>query len=214
MTASTHFAALLCSRLCHDLLSPVSALGNGLELMASEKDSAMRAQCLELVEQGARASAARLKFFRLAFGAAGGSGQSVTAEELRELLAGLAADNGRLTLEWAVEPAMLSKAAAKVLLNLGAIGLDSLVRGGTLAIGAEHTGGQTEIAVRATGPRIAFDAEIGRALSGEIAEDAATARTAPAVLIRLLAEENGGELQHSLASEALVLGAMLRDGDG
>ena len=69
---ATDLASLLCSRLCHDLLSPVGALNNGLELMADEQDPAMRERCLELLNESARASANKLKFFRLAFGAAGG----------------------------------------------------------------------------------------------------------------------------------------------
>lgn len=70
--SSLDLASLLCSRLCHDLLSPVGALSNGLELLAEEKDPEMRKRCMELLEQSARTSADKLKFFRLAFGAAGG----------------------------------------------------------------------------------------------------------------------------------------------
>ena len=70
-------ASLLCSRLCHDLLSPVGALNNGIELLADEQDPEMRERCLELLAESARASANKLKFFRLAFGAAGGFGEEV-----------------------------------------------------------------------------------------------------------------------------------------
>ncbi len=70
--APVEFASLLCSRLCHDLLSPVGALNNGLELLADETDPEMRAKCIELLSDSARVSANKLKFFRLAFGAAGG----------------------------------------------------------------------------------------------------------------------------------------------
>jgi len=211
MTSSTDFAALLCSRLCHDLLSPVSALGNGLELLASEQDEEMRRHCMSLIEDSARASAARLKFFRLAFGAAGGVSDEVPTEEARALITALAGPESKLMLEWAVEAETLGKSAIKVLLNLAAIGLDALVRGGTLAVGAERFEGATEIAVRAAGPRIAFDAAIGRALAGEVPLDEATARTAPALLVRQLAEERGGDVQHALASEALIMGAVLPD---
>ena len=64
------FASMLASRLCHDLLSPVGAFANGLELLADEKDPEMRARCFDLLEQSARTSAAKLKYFRLAFGSA------------------------------------------------------------------------------------------------------------------------------------------------
>src|SRR4030095_12771084 len=82
-------ASLLCSRLCHDLLSPVGALNNGLELMADEQDPEMRERCLELLNESARASANKLKFFRLAFGAGGGFGDNIDTREARGGLDGL-----------------------------------------------------------------------------------------------------------------------------
>ena len=81
--SSLDLASLLCSRLCHDMLSPVGALSNGLELLADEKDPEMRRRCFELLEQSARISADKLKFFRLAFGAAGGFGDMVAVQEPR-----------------------------------------------------------------------------------------------------------------------------------
>jgi len=212
MTSSTDLAALLCSRLCHDMLSPVGALSNGVELLADEKNPEMRARCLELLEQSARVSADKLKFFRLAYGAAGGYGDAVPADEPRALVQSLARGNGRVTLNWTVAAPSLAKPAVKVLLNLAAIGLDALPRGGTLDVGAEVREGATEIVVRASGAKIAFDEAIGHALEGRIAEEALTTRTAPAHMIRLLAEELGGGLQFALADDALVMGAVLPQG--
>jgi histidine phosphotransferase ChpT len=214
MTSSTDLAALLCSRLCHDMLSPVGALSNGLELLADEKDPEMRKRCFELLEQSAKISTDKLKFFRLAYGAAGGFGDEVPADEPRDLVAGLIAANERVTFEWGVTDSTLPKPAVKVLLNLSAIAIDALVRGGTLAIGAERRGGATEIAVRATGPRVAFDANIGKALDGSLAARELTGRTAPAHMIRLLADELGGGVQYALSAEALVMGAILPDRAG
>jgi histidine phosphotransferase ChpT len=214
MTSSTDLAALLCSRLCHDLLSPVGALSNGLELMADEKDPEMRKRCFELLEQSAKISTDKLKFFRLAYGAAGGFGDEVPADEPRALVAGLVAANDRIEFEWAVAETTLPKPAVKVLLNLAAIAIDALVRGGTLAVGAERRQGTTEIAVRASGPRVAFDGNIGKALDGSLAPHELSGRTAPAHMIRLLAEELGGGLQYALSAEALVMGAVLPDRAG
>ena len=211
MTSSTDLAALLCSRLCHDLLSPVGALSNGLELLADEKDPDMRQRCFELLEQSARISTDKLKFFRLAYGAAGGFGDMVAANEPKALVEGLVSGNDRLALEWGVAADDLPKPAVKVLLNLAAIGIDALIRGGTLSVGAERRGGATEIAVRAAGQRVAFDANIGKALDGSLAESELTGKTAPAHLIRLLAEELGGGVQYALSDEALVMGAVLPD---
>ena len=212
-TPSIDLAALLCSRLCHDLLSPVGALNNGLELLADEKDPAMRQRCVELLEQSARISANKLKFFRLAFGAAGGFGEHIPVEEPHDLIAALVAGDERLTLDWGVSEQSLAKPAVKILLNLAQIGLDALVRGGTLAVHAERNGEATEIAIRATGPRIAFDDNIGRALTGELPTSELSGRTAPAHMIHLLAGEKGGMVQYAKNEGSLVLGAIV-PGDG
>lgn len=205
-------ASLLCSRLCHDLLSPVGAMTNGLELLAEEKDPEMRKRCLELLEQSAKTSADKLKFFRLAFGAAGGFGSAVAVEEPRALIDALVSGNERITINWALGVQVLPKAAVKVLLNLAHIGIDALVRGGTLDIGVESRGGASEIVVRATGPRIAFDEQVGRALDGSLPIADLSSRTAPAWMLHELAEQLGGGLQYALSSEALVMGAVLPEG--
>ena len=212
-TAALDLASLLCSRLCHDMLSPVGALSNGLELLRDEKDPEMRRRCMELLEQSAKASADKLKFFRLAFGAAGGFGQMVPVSEARELITALIGDSGRIALDWKVPSEELPKAAVKTLLNLAAIGLEALVRGGTLEVGAEMTGpeagGASEIVIRAAGPRIAFDPTIGHALDGSLPSGELSSRTAPAAMIHQLAASTGGGVQWHHGEDALVMGAVL-----
>ena len=211
-TKAIDLASLLCSRLCHDLLSPVGALTNGLELLADEKDPEMRQRCLELLEQSAKISADKLKFFRLAYGAAGGFGENVPVAEARSVIEALVGDAKRIDLNWALSAAHMPKGAVKVLLNFAHIALDALVRGGTIDIGAETRDGASEIVVRATGPRIAFDETIGHALEGRLADAELSGRTAPAHMLALLAEAAGGGLQYALSEDALVLGAVLPEG--
>lgn len=214
MTSQTDLAALLCSRLCHDMLSPVGALSNGLELLADERDPEMRAKCIELLEQSAKISTDKLKFFRLAFGAAGGFGESVPVEEAQSVIGALVGDAKRIKINWAMAETTLPKPAAKVLLNLAQIALDALVRGGTLDLGAERRDGNVEIVARATGDKIAFDETIGAALQRDLDPAVVTSRTAPAHLIALVAEELGGALQYKLTDTALVLGAVIPEPEG
>ncbi len=214
MTSQTDLAALLCSRLCHDMLSPVGALSNGLELLADEKDPEMRAKCVELMEQSAKTSTDKLKFFRLAFGAAGGFGEAVPIEEAQDVIAALASDAKGVELNWALTENSLPKPAVKVMLNLAQIALDALVRGGTLDIGAEMRDGNAEIVARANGERIAFDETIGQALQGELPAGELSSRTAAAHMIALVAEELGGGLQYKIADNTLVLGAVLPQPEG
>ncbi len=206
---SLDLASLLCSRLCHDLLSPVGALSNGLELLADEKDPEMRKRCMELLEQSAKASADKLKFFRLAFGAAGGFGETVPVSEARALIDALVGNNGRVSVNWMFGIESLAKPAVKTLLNLALIGLDALVRGGTLDIGAEVRDNVAEIVVRAAGQRVAFDPAIGQALEGTLPSSELSSRTAPAAMVQQLAASVNGAVQVHVTAESLVLGAVL-----
>lgn len=214
MISQTDLAAMLCSRLCHDLLSPVGALANGLELLADEQDPQMRARVIELLEQSAKISTDKLKFFRLAFGAAGGFGEAIPVDEAKAVIAALASDAKRVEVHWAIAEPSLPKPAVKVLLNLAQIALDALVRGGTLDIGAERREGAVEIVARARGDRIAFDENIGRALQGDLHPSEITSRTAAAHMIAVLAGEVDGGLQYKLGDGALVLGAVLPEPEG
>jgi len=207
------FASLLCSRLCHDLLSPVGALNNGLELLADEHDPDMRQRCLDLLSESAKASANKLKFFRLAFGAAGGFGETVDTREARTAIEGLFGENHRVQLGWLIEEGALPKPAIKVLLNLALIAGDALIRGGQLDVGAEEHNGTIEIVVRAEGPRIVLDQELRTALTGAPDDAIITPRAAAAWLVHSLVQENAGTMQVSPPeSEVLMFGASLKAG--
>ena len=204
-------ASLLCSRLCHDLMSPVGALNNGIELMADEQDPEMRERCIELLADSARATANKLKFFRLAFGAGGGFGEAIDANEARLALEGIFGPERRIELGWMVADEKLSKGAMKLLLNLALIAGDALVRGGRLDVGAESTSEGLEIAIRGEGPRVMLDAGLRDLLTdGAPENEQIEPRAAGAWLARALAEEAGGTIQLSEpAPEVLIIGAVI-----
>jgi len=207
---SHEFASLLCSRLCHDLLSPIGALHNGIELLAEEHDPEMRARCLDLLGESARASANKLKFFRLAFGAAGGFGEEVDTREARAAIEGLFGADGRIKIGWMIEEPTMSKSALKIMLNLVLIAGDALVRGGRLDVGAERHDGGVDIVVRAEGGRIVLDPELRAVMAGENDGEIAP-RAAAAWLVRSLIDEGGGDLQFMDEEEGvLLIGASLR----
>ena len=208
---SVDLASLLCSRLCHDLMSPVGALNNGIELMADEQDPEMRAQCLELLGDSARATANKLKFFRLAFGAGGGFGEAIDANEAKVALEGIFGAERRIELGWHVAPEKLSKGAMKLLLNLALIVGDALVRGGRLDVGAETTGEGLEIAIRGEGPRVMLDAVLREMLTnGAGSDEQIEPRAAGAWLAQALAKEAGGTIRLSEpTAEVLMIGAVV-----
>ena len=202
-------ASLLCSRLCHDLMSPVGALNNGIELLADETDPDMREKCLELLGDSARATANKLKFFRLAFGAGGGFGDEIDTREAQAALEGLFGAEGKIELGWVVQNDKLPKGAVRLLLNLSMLAGDALVRGGRLDVGAERGDGEIELAVCAEGPRILLDPALRGTLETG-GEGAIEPRAAGAWLAHNLAAQGGATIRLSdPASEVLMIGATL-----
>jgi histidine phosphotransferase ChpT len=168
----------------------------------------MREKCLELLEDSARASANKLKFFRLAFGAAGGFGEDVDTFEARAALEGVFGAERRIEIGWAVSDDRLPKGAIKLLLNLALLAGDALVRGGRLDVGAESTDSEIELVIRGEGPRILLDPALRATLATGASEGTVEPRAAGAWLAHSLAADAGGTIRLSDPSnETLLIGA-------
>src|ERR1700728_4339914 len=126
-------AALLCSRVCHDLISPVGAIVNGIEVMEEDKDEETKTFALDLIKKSARQASAKLQFCRLAFGAAGSAGAQIDVGDAEKAARGLLED-GRTTLVWNLPRELLPKNRVKLLLNMLMIGTGAIPRGGTLTV--------------------------------------------------------------------------------
>ncbi len=145
------FASLLSSRICHDLISPVGAVNNGLEILEDESDAEMTEQAMLLIRSSAASASAKLQFMRLAFGVAGNVSEMVSLDEAKSLTAGLVGD-GATKLDWQVGTQSLDKAVLKLLLNMILIGFEALPRGGILRVGARREGA-TNLMISAEGPK-------------------------------------------------------------
>ena len=128
-------AALLCSRVCHDLVSPVGAIANGLEMMDEEDDQEMHRLALELVRRSARQASAKLQFCRLAFGAAGGAGSLLDVGEAGDIARLFVAEE-KVKLDWLAPRTARDKNEVKLLLNLMLLAIAAVPRGGSVAIDA------------------------------------------------------------------------------
>ena len=124
-------AALLCSRLCHDLISPVGAIINGLEVMEEDKDEETKTFALDLIKKSATQASAKLQFCRLAFGAAGSAGAQIELGDAEKVARGLLED-GKTTLVWNLPRELVAKNRAKLLLNMLLVASGTIPRGGTL----------------------------------------------------------------------------------
>jgi histidine phosphotransferase ChpT len=160
------FAALLVSRVCHDLVSPVGAVVNGLEVLEDETDSAMRADALRLVAQSAEAAAARLQFARIAFGAAGSVGAELDLTEVGRVVTGLM-KGGKVELVWQPHAINWPKDWAKLLMNCIVIAADCLPRGGRVTVQIADNAEAPHFTIVANGMIVRIQPDNERALLGE-----------------------------------------------
>lgn len=159
-------AALLSSRICHDVISPVGAIVNGLEVLEDEKDEEMRGFALDLIKKSARNASARLQFCRLAFGAAGSAGASIDTGDAEQVARGLLADD-RTQVEWDAARVLMPKNKVKLVLNLCLIAAATIPRGGTIKVRISGDDDAPHMCVEATGQNARLASHVQRLLAGE-----------------------------------------------
>jgi len=131
--AALDLAALLCSRVCHDLISPVGAIVNGLEVLEEDKDEETKTFALELIKKSAKQASAKLQFCRLAFGAAGSAGAQIETGDAERVARGLIED-GKTTITWNLPRELVAKNRVKLLLNMLLVAGGAIPRGGSLTV--------------------------------------------------------------------------------
>lgn len=163
---SLDLAALLCSRVCHDVISPVGAIANGLEVLESEKDPDMRGFAMDLIKKSTGVASARLQFCRLAFGAAGSAGASIDTGDAEGVARGLIADE-KTKLVWNATRALLPKNKVKLILNLVLMAIQTIPRGGVITVTLDGMDNAMTIKVEATGTNAKLQSHWPHLLAGE-----------------------------------------------
>jgi histidine phosphotransferase ChpT len=188
--------ALLVSRVCHDLISPVAAISNGLEILADEKDADMRAHAMRLIEHSVGQAKARLLFARLAFGAMGSAGAEIELREAGEIAREFF-KTGKAKLDWQAPEIAVDKEIVRVMLNVAAMGADCIPRGGVLTVTAEQAKGIFSVTVLARGLKANLAPDIKEGLAMKIPREDLTGRTIAPFVTALLAEKIGGKISYS-----------------
>jgi histidine phosphotransferase ChpT len=148
---SLDLAALLCSRVCHDLISPVGAIVNGLEVLEEDNDEETKTFALDLIKRSARNASARLQFCRLAFGAAGSAGVQIDIGDAENMARGFIEDD-KTKLTWNLPRVLLAKNRVKLLLNMLIIAGQGIPRGGMLTVDPLGEGDAMSFRITAVGP--------------------------------------------------------------
>jgi histidine phosphotransferase ChpT len=143
-------AALLCSRVCHDLISPVGAIVNGLEVLDDNPKEEDREFALDLIRKSARTASARLQFCRLAFGAAGSAGAQIDLGDAQNMARGHFEDE-KTKITWNLPRILLPKNRVKLLLNMLVVAQHTIPRGGMLTVDQTGEGETMSFRIRAAG---------------------------------------------------------------
>ena len=204
--APMDLAALLCSRVCHDVISPVGAIVNGLEVLEDEKDAQMREVALELIKRSAASASARLQFCRLAFGAAGSVGASVDTGDAEAVTRGLIA-NDRTTLVWNPARQFAPKNKVKLLLNLSLIALAAIPRGGVVTVDLSGQDEGLSLRVVAKGPNARLAHGVADLVAGLPESGAVDAHTIQPFFTGLVARDCGMQVAISVEPEIITLDA-------
>lgn len=197
-------AALLCSRVCHDLISPVGAIVNGLEVLDDNPKPEDRDFALDLIRKSARTASARLQFCRLAFGAAGSSGAQIDLGDAQNMAKGHFED-GKITLSWNLPRLLLPKNRVKLLLNMLVIAQQTIPRGGTLTIDPVGEGETMSFRVTAAGLNARVPQNIVALLGASTA--AVDAHAVQPYYTRLLAQACGLTVTLVPEGETVVISA-------
>jgi histidine phosphotransferase ChpT len=199
-------AALLCSRVCHDLISPVGAIVNGLEVLDDNPKEEDKEFALELIRKSARTASARLQFCRLAFGAAGSAGAQIDLGDAQTMARGHMEDE-KTKLTWNLPRLLLPKNRVKLLLNMLVVAQHTIPRGGMLTIDPVGEGETMSFRIRAAGLNFRIPQNIADILAAETPATVDAHAVQP-YYTRLLAQSCGLKVTLTIDGDAVLVEAV------
>ncbi len=200
-------AALLCSRVCHDVISPVGAIVNGLEVLDDEKDEEIRQFALDLIKRSAKTASARLQFCRLAFGAAGSAGAAIDTGDAEMVVRGLMEDD-KTKITWNVPRVLMPKNKVKLVLNLCLIAQAAVPRGGEITVSITGDDGAS-MRVEAKGPNAKLAHHVPTLLAGKPENGSVDAHGIQPFYAGLVARESGMSVGVDIAPDHVTIAAQM-----
>ena len=204
--AGPDLAALLCSRVCHDVISPVGAINNGLELL---DEGGADADAMELIRASALNASVRLKFARLAFGASGSVGASIDTGEAEKAARDFIDAEKKAVFTWNGPRAIIAKNRVKLLMNMVLVAYGGIPRGGDMVVTLENPEFDARFTIAVKGRLMRIPAKFAELLAGPV-EEAVDAHSIQPYYTVLLAEECGMELSVNQTEEEIVFTAEMR----
>jgi histidine phosphotransferase ChpT len=203
---SLDLAALLCSRVCHDLISPVGAIVNGLEVMEDDNDQETKAFAMDLIKKSVRQASAKLQFCRIAFGAAGSAGAQIDLGDAEKVARGFLEDD-KTSIAWNLPRLLMAKNRVKLLLNMLLIAGQSIPRGGKLVVDPVGDGENMGFRISATGGYAKVPQAVPELLAGGSHNGSVDAHAVQPYYTGLLARDCGLTVAAASEGEVIVVAA-------
>lgn len=205
--SSMDLSALLCSRVCHDIISPVGAINNGLEVLEEDNGEEMRVFAMDLITKSAKTASAKLQFARLAFGAAGSAGAEIDTGDAQEVARSFM-EGEKADLEWEGARVLMPKNLVKLLLNLVLIGISTIPRGGTVKVQLSGDAQYPTFRLTCEGKSSRIPANLDRLLRGKPADDhGIDAHAIQPYYTGLLARESNMDLAFDWTDDTITIEA-------
>jgi histidine phosphotransferase ChpT len=203
---SLDLAALLCSRVCHDLISPVGAIVNGLEVMEDDNDQETKAFAMDLIKKSVRQASAKLQFCRIAFGAAGSAGAQIDLGDAEKVTRGFLEDD-KTSIAWNLPRLLMAKNRVKLLLNMLMIAGQSIPRGGKLVVDPIGEGETMGFRISATGSYAKVPQAVPELLAGGSHNGSVDAHAVQPYYTGLLARDCGLTVTAASEGDAIIVAA-------
>jgi histidine phosphotransferase ChpT len=201
---SLDLAALLCSRVCHDLISPAAAIVNGLEVLEDGGDAETKTFALDLIKKSAKTASGRLQFCRIAFGAAGSAGAKLDVGDAEAMARGFI-EADKIKLSWNVPRALLPKNRVKLLLNMLVVATGTIPRGGTMTVDGIGEGDSMGFRITCAGQNARIPPAIPTLLAGSSENGSIDAHAIQPFYTGLLAKACGVSVTLSAEGDGVVV---------
>jgi len=201
---SLDLASLLCSRICHDLISPTGAIVNGLEVLDEGGDAETKTFAMDLIRKSARTASARLQFCRIAFGAGGSAGAQIDTGDAETMARGFIEDD-KVKLTWNLPRALLPKNRVKLLLNMMVVAGGTIPRGGKLTLDPVGSGETVGFRITATGLNARIPQAVPGLLEGQPENGTVDAHAIQPFYTGLLARACGLGVELAVEGDAVIV---------
>ena len=207
-TEQMRFIELLCSKLCHDLISPIGAISNGIEFLEQENNNNNNKDVFELISKSSNQASDKLAYYRIAFGTAG-SGDLIEFNLILDLIEKLAKEKN-IGIKWFGKKdyadLSIDKISGKLLLNLVLLAFDALPRGGNIEVTVSGDEKIPNTMISVTGDKCKLHEEVEAVLVSEMSENISNVRNIVAFFCKELAKSSSQRIEfHAQSSNCIII---------